>query len=292
MRKFKGGETSSELQKTIDDLNYFYNIGFRDSNLTALKADPSIANPTLLSLMETYQRLTGNEFTSFSQVNNRTEEQRVSGAIIEPVANPVDHVDPVNPVNTSRPRVPNSSTPTVNLLDPIVTPQSNGTCPVGYVLQNGECKLRMPSSLILRQLKHYNHIAPALLDEYNRNRGLFASSDDRRFFEKLVKAFESSTGLTLNSYRQLQSYTSPYEDIRGIRRPTDELIQDLVANFAEFKRQTGIPFVYARQIDKLLDRRTGPDADTFGRITGPSDYNLSGGRRKHKTRKSSRHHRR
>ena len=276
------------LQKTIDDLNYFYSIGFRDSNLTALKADPSIANPTLLSLMENYQRLTGTEFRSFSQVNNRTEEQEESGASIRPV-DPVDHVDPVN---TNRPRVPNSSAPTVNLLDPIVTPESNGTCPVGYVLQDGECKLRMPSSLILRQLKHYNQIAPALLDEYNRNRGSFASSDDRRFFEKLVKAFESSTGLALNSYRQLQSYTSPYEDLRGIRRPTDELIQDLVAKFAEFKRQTGIPFVYARQIDKLLDRRTGPDTNTLGAITGPSEYNVSGGKRKHKTRKSSRRHRR
>ena len=289
------------FKKTIDDLNYFYSIGFRDSNLTALKADPSIANPTLLSLMETYQRLTGEEFTSFSQVNNRTREQIVSGTNIDPVVNPVDPVvdpvvnpvDPVvNPVDTNRPRVPNSSTPTVNILDPIVPPQSNGTCPVGYVLQDGECKLRMPSSLILRQLKHYNQISPALLDEYNRNRGSFASSDDRRFFEKLVKAFESSTGFTLNSYRQLQSYTSPYEDLRRIQRPTDELIQDLVAKFAEFKRQTGIPFVYARQIDKLLDRRTGPDTNTLGAITGPSEYNVSGGRRKHKTRKSSRRHRR
>ena len=289
MRKFKGGDASSELQKTIDDLKYFYSIGFRDSNLTALKADPSIANPTLLSLMETYQRLTGEEFTSFSQVNNRTEEQEESGASIRPVVNPVDPV--VDPVDT-RPKAPNSRIPTLDLLDPIVPPQSNGTCPGGYVLQDGECKLRMPSSLILRQIKHYNQISPALLDEYNRNRGSFASSDDRRFFEKLVKAFESSTGFTLNSYRQLQSYTSPYEDLRGIRRPTDQLIQDLVAKFAEFKQQTGIPFVYARQIDKLLDRRTGPDTNTLGAITGPSEYNVSGGRRKHKTRKSSRRHRR
>ena len=152
-------------------------------------------------------------------------------------------------------------------------------------MQNGECKLRMPSSLILRQLKHYSQIAPTQLDEYNRNRGSFAISEDRRFFERLVKAFEASTGLALNSYTQLQSYTSQYEDFprsTNIPRPTDDLIQSLVANFAEFKRQTGIPFVYARQVDKLLDRRTGPDTDTLGRPTGPSEYNVSGGRRKTK----------
>lgn len=269
MFKLKGGDTPEELERVLKDLTYFKSIGFTDDNLRGAINNPRDANQSLVNLMREFQRITGRHFTSFDQLNDSY------------------NIDPSNPEPFYADAVI-----TYPLLDPIIATRSDGTCKDGYMLTDGMCKLIMPSSLILSQLKHYKEIDPAILNRYNENRINFVASDrtgDNVFFDRLVRAFEQTTRIDLKSFKQLDSYTSIYEDFRQGQRPpmpTNELIQDLLNNIEEFKRQTGIPLVYTRQLDKLLDTRTGPDTDTAGRVIGPSEYQLGGARRKmKKTRK-------
>ena len=60
----------ARLQKTIEDLRSFRDLGYTDSTIGAEMRDPEHGNQTFINLLRSYLSLTGTRFLSFSQLDN------------------------------------------------------------------------------------------------------------------------------------------------------------------------------------------------------------------------------